>query len=362
MKPSNNQPYFFAVIGTGKLAKAFAIFFVFLLSKKQRKNVLFIGPQKTSNLDYFKKLGFSVSNDYQLVANVRSVVIAVAPGGIGDVLFALKYAQLQPDFDQYFVVIVSGVRKAPFTEEAGINRHKLIIATTDTNISSGNGLMVMNGEGTSPYFQRAQEEMKMFGTVQATSPTKVRKSITFVGSWAAFNAKDLWVSYITSGVTCSFTDWLFELYERYDEIINAKKIIPEYAGVQQYIRAMVPVLKRFGYRNHDRTRTAFNHITKILFNTVLTFLAEGVTDEEGVRLYIERVASKDGCTERGIGKINTPADFASPTLLTTTGLTINQVVKDVFPVRVSESIEEARKKDGGHIVHKELARGNYPLT
>lgn len=361
MKVNNNQQYLFAIVGSGKLAKAFAVFFTFFFKLEDRKQILFIGPQKSSGLKHFGDLGFSTSHDYQLLATVQSIIIAVAPVGIGTVLFNLKYIQFQPEFDQYIVCIVSGVRKASFRDYAGFDLKKLVIATTDTNISSGNGMIIMNGDSMSPYYLRAQTEFKMFGIVKATTPTKVRKSITLVGSWAAFNAKALWVSYCASGVTGSFTDWLFRLYENYSEITTSGKPVQEYTVLNSYLAAFVRVLKRFGYRNSETTSAAFNHAKDILFGTLVTFLSEGVTDAEGVTEYIAKVASKDGCTERGIGKVNTPADFASPALLTTTALTINQVVKDVFPVRIGDSIEEAQKSDGGHRVLNALASSNYPL-
>lgn len=324
-----NYQYTFAIIGSGKIAKAFALILA-VIFKDNLTQILFIGPRDTSNLSWFKEIGFSVSHDYQKLREARCIILAVTPKGTGTVLYRLKHVHLQPGYgpiEQYIVSFISGVSALLISQHTNLGYGRIITATTNTAIASGNGCICASGVVGNGVLETMVQEFGVFGTVQLMNEKHVLREITFTGSRAAFHAQGLRILHTTYFPNIPFSDWLQNLL--------VGSLDQEYfKPVLKYLRMETGVLKKFGYSSEY----AGKQTQQRFFSTLRDMMVDGVSTYEDVDTYIAKVATKGGCTEKGITSISDSMSLMSHRSYSSAILTVHSFAKNNFTKQAENSL------------------------
>ena len=293
-----------ALIGTGKFAKALIL--GFLATGTPIESLIVIGraESKDSDLDFFKNLNVQTSREIQDAHGVETIIIAVKPEGVGPQLTRLKKIKLQQphknEKEQYVVpqkiiCLASGTNIDMCSKYLDIHPAIFVKGTGTVNVEYGTGIICLAGihNGINSFgpdvIKHAIEIFSPFSKVIRESSHDVLKAIVTVGTWTAFDTRMLALvgEKETKEKNISFNEWLLSANENHPLIA---KYLQNKADV--FVHEM-------GYSK----TTAQKRSLETLQSTISTLLL--IPEIDGVKLqkHIDKVATKGGCTEKGLNML-----------------------------------------------------------
>lgn len=292
-----------AFIGNGKLTKSSVK--GLLLTGVNPKQILVIG-RETSDLSLFEFLGIATSRNIMDAKNVPTIMLMVTPAGTGYWLNEIQKIKIKTPYvkklkNSSFVTVVpqkifcfvSGSNIADISSFLGIQPICIIKATTNTNVAYGQGIICL-----SPYpclSKREQMIFKKLGTVIVESSKRVHQSITTVGAINAIHAKFI-ILLFQNQKRLNLKDYLTNIILKK----TAGKITK--GSLRIYLQNMKFIFNRWLGYNKEMSG---QRVEKTFYNTVETLLQIEDIAVKKIDEHIATVATRGGCTQKGLDKMNT---------------------------------------------------------
>ncbi len=294
-----------AILGNGKLTLSIVLDFI----ASGLKDSLVVIGRDTSNLTAFDKLGVRVSRKIEDAQEASFIFITVTPSALGEQLFRMRVLDIK--FPTQVVSIVSGSNAYDIAQFLGIKQQCVIVGTATANIQYGYGLL---------YFGRKaniQEDLtKLFRPSNKIVFGKFKniiKKVTAWGAMAGIDTKALILMYESLSddlkVQCSLRQFLLLIKHHIKEQgINAySDIHPEVNIVVDYLQRKARILREvlgYGY-------SAGSHISvDSFYSTVCALLEIKDLTIDALHGHILKVATKGGCTEKGLALMKTIEDLS----------------------------------------------------
>ncbi len=327
MKKENNNTnnewkYDYGFISSGKYLDAFLEPLLSLLPEDQRRRILIVGPRPTSKLERFKQLGVTVSKVgsswYDELKDAKCIIPLVTPGGVGNVLAALRRVQFDlSKTDQHLISFSSGASVATIRQYCQLPYNRIAIATGNSNIRLGLGC-ISYFANNQDLAELVEESLRVFGALTRENTEKdILLAITTWGTDNALNALALWLAWLEASNTdgLDFISWLKQLQDGFNEATYTVPLVTSdhshnegYEKISEYLNAKVDAFTGLGYllpNAMDRVYVSFK-------STLDTLIALEVNSEEGVKKHIKGVATEGGNTEKGLAKVTSIEDLSMP--------------------------------------------------
>lgn len=320
-----NQEKKIAFVGNGKLTKAFVK--GFLKGGVQPNEILIVG-RESSDLSEFEKLDVKTTKDIMSVTDYHLIMLMVTPKGIVEQLERMRAVfngiHPQKNADSYFGVyplvlsMSSGTDIQKFSKILNLHPGCILKGTTNTNVEYGKGVIriagIHNGVNTGkfdPLFKVMRNFNGWLGKTYIVSSKEVDRSITTVGSMNAVDARALEImmkSEIGANITATKERLLVEFDIIKVALLNTSNYDDlNYSVFKHYICNKIEVLEMLGYKKDK---------AKILANVTMQSTLESLQyidnfSENSFNEFIQKVATKGGCTERGINNMNSIEDLTN---------------------------------------------------
>jgi pyrroline-5-carboxylate reductase len=320
-----NQNKKIAFVGNGKLTKAFVK--GFLHGGVSSDEILVVG-RENSDLSEFQNLGVKTSRNIASITDYHLIMLTVTPKGIVEQLERMKtvfngiHPQKNPDsyFGVYPLVLSmsSGTNIQKFSKILDLHPGCILKGTTNTNVEYGKGIIriagIHNGVNMGKFdslFKVSRIFNDWLSVTYLVSSKEVDRSITTVGSMNAVDARALEImirNEIDANATVTKERLLVEFdimkiallnTDQYDEL--------NYSVFKHYIRNKREVLEMLGY-----TKDKAKILADVTMRSTLESLMEVENfSENSFGEFIQKVATKGGCTERGINNMNSIEDLTN---------------------------------------------------
>jgi hypothetical protein len=289
-----------SVVGNGKVA--LSLLEIWLALGFHPSQIIIIRREESeSDFSWFVRQGIKVSLEMSDVVNSTHICLVVTPDATGDILFRLKNVELLPLQGYKIVNMVSGCDNqylAPFIRVP----HRIVRATCNTNVAHGSGIVC------------ASENSILFeglGTTFIEPASTIELAVPIVGSGNGICYKNLIISFKERGKNdMSFFQWLFGLRSILRDF-NFNLFVP--VGIYHTILSSLQVMGHnftAGFRRP--IPESRQKCLQIFLSAVETLLLIGpdVTIDDAVTL-MKKAITKNGCTEKGIGKVELPSHITS---------------------------------------------------
>ena len=293
-----------AVLGTGKFAKALIL--GFLKKGTPIESLVVIGREESKDYDlaFFKKLGVKTSKEILDAQGVQTIIVAVKPEGVGPQMKRLKKLTFQDPYEfanysfvvpQKIICLASGTNIDTCIRYLGIHPATFIKGTGTINVASCAGIICLSGihNGVHRYgpdaMKQAAKVFEGMGKVIIENSRDILKAIVTVGTWTAFDTRILALigKKETKEENISFNEWLSKVDEKHPIIAK-------------YLQNKVDVfVHEMGYSNDSAKKRSL----ETLQSTISTLLLIPELDETKLQAHIDKVATKGGCTEKGLNML-----------------------------------------------------------
>ena len=276
------------IIGAGKLSKSIVAGLLF--AGIDPRDILVIG-RAVDSFDYYIEHGVACASEFQHRLGAEFLILAVTPPGAGAVLsdlhmYGVKYETLISFVSGLFPDTISRVLEIPLTSIA--------IATANTNIGSGNGVVCVLATEN----KHALLLLEKLGTVSSEpSEEMLIAAIMSVGSMNAFDAQAIKMAYDIYATNSSLYDWLCGLAN----VLNCETAQSDsYQLFMRYLDAKSRALANI-YTQSDACERA--RATTVSTLNALISKGSAVTVSD-IEILIQSVVTKGGCTEKGMHMMN----------------------------------------------------------
>ena len=294
-----------AVLGNGKFAKALIL--GFLKKGTPIESLIVIGREesKDSDLAFFQKLNVKTSREILDAQGVETIVIAVKPEGVGPQMKRLKKLTFEAPYEfdnfefavpQKIICLASGTNIDACTKYLGIHPATFIKGTGNINVEHCTGIICLAGIHNGVYrsgpdvMKQAAELFAGMGKVSIESSRDILKSVVTVGAWNAFDTRALALigEKQTKEKNLSFGEWLLQADE-------TNPLIAKYLQNKAEV-----FMQEMGYSKDAARKKSLETFQ----STLATLLLLPDVDIAKLQTHIDKVATKGGCTEQGINKLD----------------------------------------------------------
>ncbi len=313
-----------AIIGNGKLTKSLVAGFI--NSGMNLHEILVLGREQ-SDLTFFEQKGIPVSRNILDAKKVPTIILSVTPAGIGTQLRRLKKLKIQKPkrsnespyrffVEQKIISISSGTNIEVFAKILDVHPGSIVKATMNTNVEFLKGIIRLSGihdgmRGPKDYVINETEKLfSELGKVEIVSSQELTRSIATVGAMNALDVKALSII-----IKNKYSKLVYESNEGLRTILQTFRMhlgqklmdgnLLHYAMLHKYIHNKALVLEKTGYTKENALKLSFQTIG----STLDSLLAKDDLCLQSFEKMIHGVATKGGCTEKGINLMQTINDL-----------------------------------------------------
>lgn len=303
------------IVGTGKLAFAVTLGFLRAINLGMLDAKLIIIGRSKESLEKFNSLRSAkiiTTTKYEDAKDGDYCILCILPTGVQEL-----YPKLKTVFEKFrtsrtVISLTSGLNIMEAKNLLGVFHGHMVCGTTTTNVAYGLGYSVFAGiNGNNSALPSA---VKLFNYLGKTSIVKgyknVLKSIPIVGSGNAFDATFLWAftQYEESrGNQASHCKRLRYIGKFLSRAFHSKNPL-EYLlrAKTRARRSMVNyIIAKLRYLTGELGYEQDSALKLILETMQLTIevLIKSYINKEAIENHNNKIVTKGGCTERGIGEL-----------------------------------------------------------
>jgi pyrroline-5-carboxylate reductase len=283
-----------SIVGTGKGAEAlsqgllnagFSNHEVEVVRREELK------PDSDFSFFYSKKI--KVRKCIQTISRSRHIFLLVTPSGAGETIERISEVKFCHKLQYDIISWISGLESYIIEKHLPVYQNiSWTYATYNINIAYNKGIIC------------ATEHIPIFdelGFFVKEDFEGVQKSIITVGTMNALLAKGILIAYMHDSYGLTLRDWIAGLYEVILDPVKLNQNQDEYYKIFSYCLTLAEVLTRpIVFYQYDYASNRVKLAMKSLLTTLLSI--EDLT--EGTLSYIiTRVATKGGCTEKGVNEL-----------------------------------------------------------
>jgi pyrroline-5-carboxylate reductase len=314
----------YAIFGAGNLA----ISFVKGMLKKgisPKQILMIISKDSKRDLKFFTERGITVSCSVKDIPEGATLLFLVKPTGSGYILDQLS--KISISVGQEIISMVSGLGSEQIRKVV-LPGCRIIIGTTNTNIAYCKGVIAATAKS---------ELFENLGVFIEIEEEALLNYIIGIGTNNALFAQAILLCYKENSAHVSMKYWIQELKS---VLVDAKykgNIPAQYTIPLKYLRIVTEIFcnEPFFYRFNDARILIYTSI----ISTCDALIEMEVLNESAIKDFIRMVATKNGCTEKGINKTTSVEQLTNQQHVADEVFMPIVIAGGTFQVTAKESIE-----------------------